>query len=106
MEPSSPLMIALTAFFAVFTALAVLTLVLYALRAVGSVSARTSTPAVASENMLTPELIAVLAAAATATLRRPIRIHAVHVHHEASVEDWSRAGRLDVMYSHRFGRRS
>jgi len=47
-----------------------------------------------------PELIAVLAAAAHAALGARVRIHQVHLR-QPSVETWARAGRMDIMFSHR-----
>lgn len=47
------------------------------------------------------EVIAVLAAAAGEALQAPVRLHQVHVHREPAVERWSRAGRVDIMTSHR-----
>ncbi len=47
------------------------------------------------------ELIAVLAAAATAALGSATRIRHVHLQRESRGENWSRAGRMDVMVSHR-----
>jgi len=49
------------------------------------------------------ELIAVLAAAAQATLGAPVRIHHVHLHRESHHRTWARAGRMDIMVSHRVG---
>ncbi len=48
-----------------------------------------------------PRLVAVLAAAAHAALGAPVRIHRVHVHRGPAVEAWSRAGRMDIMLSHK-----
>lgn len=53
-----------------------------------------------------PELIAVLAAAAHATLGVPVRIHRVRMLERSSSDNWARAGRMDVMYSHRVGPKS
>lgn len=46
-------------------------------------------------------LVAVLAAAAHAALGVPVRVHRVHVHRGRGDEEWSRAGRMDIMVSHR-----
>jgi hypothetical protein len=48
-----------------------------------------------------PELIAVLAAAATVALGRRVQVHRAHIHRERATELWSRAGRMDIMVSHR-----
>ena len=50
---------------------------------------------------LEPELLAVIAAAAREVLQAPVRVHRVHVHRGPLVEHWSRAGRMDIMISHR-----
>lgn len=50
-------------------------------------------------------LIAVLTAAAAEALGRPVQVHRVHVHRAPESDRWSRAGRLDVMISHRVGPR-
>jgi hypothetical protein len=47
------------------------------------------------------ELVAVLAAAAAEILQAPVRVHRVHVRRERGAEVWSRAGRMDIMVSHR-----
>ena len=47
------------------------------------------------------ELVAVLTAAAEAAIGRPVRVHRVHVHPRRAMELWSRAGRMDIMISHR-----
>ena len=52
-----------------------------------------------------PVLVAVLTAAATEALGRPVRVHRVHVQHAPESDRWSRAGRLDIMVSHRVGPR-
>ena len=52
-----------------------------------------------------PVLIAVLTAAAAEALGRPVQVHRVHVHRAPESDRWSRAGRLDVMLSHRGGPR-
>jgi hypothetical protein len=46
-------------------------------------------------------LVAVLAAAAHTALQRHVRIRRIHVHHGTEDENWSRAGRVDIMHSHR-----
>ncbi|MBM4319704.1 MAG: hypothetical protein FJ125_07035 [Deltaproteobacteria bacterium] len=46
-------------------------------------------------------LLAVLAAAAATALGRSVRIHRVHLHREPERDVWSRAGRMDIILSHR-----
>jgi hypothetical protein len=58
-------------------------------------------PSPAAES-LDPVLLAVITAAVSQAIGRRVRIHRVHVH-RASAERWSRAGRMDVMISHRVG---
>lgn len=55
--------------------------------------------------MADPVLVAVLTAAAAEALGRPILVHRVHVHRAPESDRWSRAGRLDIMISHRVGPR-
>ncbi|HSK09564.1 MAG TPA: hypothetical protein VK911_08305, partial [Vicinamibacterales bacterium] len=50
---------------------------------------------------LDEEMVAVLAAAAREVLGAPVRLYEVHVHRGGSTERWSRAGRMDIMISHR-----
>lgn len=50
-----------------------------------------------------PQLIAVIAAAATEALGVPVVVRRVHLH--AGADSWSRAGRMDIMDSHRIGPR-
>ena len=56
-------------------------------------------PTEASE--LDPVLIAVLTAAASEALNKPVRLYAVQLSLPEAAENWSRAGRMDVMISHR-----
>jgi hypothetical protein len=49
----------------------------------------------------TPELIAVLTAAASEALGTSVCLHRIHVHRDAAHPRWARAGRMDIMYSHR-----
>lgn len=51
-----------------------------------------------------PETLAVLAAAAAAALGSPVVVHRVHAGTPVRAQEtWSRAGRLDIMVSHRLG---
>lgn len=47
------------------------------------------------------ELIAILSAAAAEALGRPVAVRAVHIHRDAAHARWARAGRMDIMLSHR-----
>jgi hypothetical protein len=82
--------------------LSLVTLALYGLRALGRISGKrlevSGEPAGAGTD---EELAAVLAAAAHAVLRRPVRIRRIHLHHDSDDDLWSRAGRVDIMHSHR-----
>ena len=95
----NPLVIAGLAFSLVFLALGLLALLIFFLRALGERSARR--PSVVTEPDFDPELLAVLAAAAYTAFGAPVRIHRVHVHPERSGLGWERAGRMDIMLSHR-----
>jgi hypothetical protein len=57
------------------------------------------------EPEIDPALIAVLTAAASEALGRRVHVHRVHVPRAPESDRWSRAGRLDVMISHRVGPR-
>lgn len=104
----SPAGTALLAFGVVFLGMTLIALVLFALRALGRARPARS-PAAAPAGVgrelapgeLAPELVAVLAAAAQATFGPRARVHRVHVHGEPGAQSWSRAGRLDVLASHR-----
>lgn len=84
----------------VFVGMAILTAVLFALRHAANRPA--GRPVEPSEPVQDDEeLIAVLAAAAHTALGKPVRVHRVHVHRQRATELWSRAGRMDIMVSHR-----
>ena len=96
------LAVGVVAFAMVFLALGILAAVMFLLRAIAYRRAEKTAPLATEDS---PELLAILTAAARSALGRPIRIHHVHIHQEAKGEVWTRAGRLDVMFSHRLGRR-
>jgi hypothetical protein len=97
----SPGMVALVAFGLVFMALGLLAGLLFVLRAL---SVRSLKGARAPEQGgLDPDTLAVIAAAAYATLGAPIRIHRVHAHADEADESWGQAGRMDIMVSHQVG---
>lgn len=101
MTHQSPWLVALIAFTLVFVALGLLAGLLFTLRALTVRAARkVAEPAT---DALDPELTAVLAAAAYTALGAPVRIHRVHVHGEPAGQAWERAGRMDIMVSHRVG---
>jgi len=93
-----PVLVALLAFGVVMAAMLFLTALFVALRRLAGRLA--AAPPAAAEG-LTPERLAVLAAAASEALGTAVRLHRVHVHRGPVVEHWSRAGRMDVMISHR-----
>ncbi len=93
---SSPIAVAAVCFGAVMVSMTLLTAILFLLR-----SLRRPAPGALDPAGVDPELLAVLAAAATAALGRPVSIHRVHVRPLPSQEAWSRAGRMDIMVSHR-----
>jgi hypothetical protein len=97
----APYLAAAIAFAMVMAGMIVLTAVCYLLRGLGRRPPRRG----AQEGGIDEELAVVLAAAASEALGRAVSIHHIHVHREPTVERWSRAGRLDVMISHRVERR-
>ena len=103
MNDVSPGLVALTAFALVFAALGLLAALLFTLRALAVRSARQAPPPPVGAEALEPELLAVLAAGAYAALGAQVRIHRVHVHGEPAGQAWERAGRMDIMVSHRVG---
>ncbi|MBK8167463.1 MAG: hypothetical protein IPK64_16085 [bacterium] len=107
MSHLSPPLIALTAFALVFVSLGMLASLLFALRALAVRSARRKAAAAAAIGVATDgldeETLAVLAASAWMALGAPVRIHRVHVHGEPAGQAWERAGRMDIMVSHRVG---
>lgn len=54
-----------------------------------------------AEADITPQLVAVLTAAATAMLGKPVRIDAISVGKMAAQRSWSREGRREIYLSHR-----
>lgn len=105
MPQASAYLVALTAFTIVMLCMTFLTLLLYGLRALGrregapeTVPAGAPATAEAEEEQ---QLLAVLAAAAREALQAPVHVHRVHVYRDASTDRWSRAGRMDIMVSHR-----
>ncbi|MBK7770885.1 MAG: hypothetical protein IPI48_10235 [bacterium] len=105
MSHLSPGLIALTAFALVFAALGLLAGLLFTLRALAVRSARRKAAADAAPaaDGLDEETLAVLAASAWMALGAPVRIHRVHAHADEADESWERAGRMDIMVSHRVG---
>ncbi len=98
----TPAVVALVCFSIVMLAMGLLTVLIFGLRAAARAGARRAEVAKApSEGEVPEELVAVLAAAAHAALGRAVKIHRVHVGRFPGQETWSRAGRLDIMVSHR-----
>jgi len=102
------LYVALIAFAVVMTGMAFLTAVFEVLRRAGVRSVRRAASAgspagapTAEADVMDEELIAVLAAAAREALGAPVKLYKVHVHRGGEIERWSRAGRMDIMVSHR-----
>ena len=100
-----PLVVALTAFTIVMAGMAFLVVVLEVFRRIGERSTRRAAAAAAGTpppaDAMDEELVAVLTAAAREVLGAPVRLYQVHVHRGGSTERWSRAGRMDIMVSHR-----
>ena len=92
------------AFGIVLAAMLVLMAVSLALRWISARSASAArVPAPGGEPAIDPRIMAVLVAAVAEAIRRPVVIHRVHVHRDGEADRWSRAGRMDVMVSHRVG---
>jgi Na+-transporting methylmalonyl-CoA/oxaloacetate decarboxylase gamma subunit len=64
-------------------------------------AARRAEPPVDPATEVDEETLAALSAAAHAALGAPVRIHHVHLRRASEQERWSRAGRMDIMLSHR-----
>ncbi|MFB3852807.1 MAG: hypothetical protein ACE148_03160 [Vicinamibacterales bacterium] len=98
-----PLVVAALAFTVVMIGMATLTVLLYGLRRMAKRTERTAAPAAGEAGSLefAPELVAVLAAAAAAALDSPVVLHQIHVYRGPAADQWSRAGRMDIMVSHR-----
>ena len=98
----SPYVVALACMSVVMCVMALLVGVLYALQAVSRRQAASAAAAAAlPEDGITPELVAVLAAAAHAALGKSVVIRRIHVLRPAGQENWSRVGRIDILRSHR-----
>ena len=95
-----PYLVALVAFGVVMAGMTFLMGLFYALRTAGA-RLRPAPGREADEAGLDAETLAVIVAAAREALGAPVRVHRVHVHRGALVEHWSRAGRMDIMISHR-----
>lgn len=93
--------VALLAFGVVLLAMAALTAVVYLTRVAARWSAASGRgePPAAPEGV-DEETLVLLSAAAYQALKKPLRIHRVHLHREPSAETWSRAGRMDILISH------
>ena len=99
----SPYVVALACFSVVMSVMALLVGVLYAFQAVSrrqAAAAAAATAVAAPEAGITPELVAVLAAAAHAALGKAVVIRRINVR-PAGQENWSRVGRIDILRSHR-----
>jgi hypothetical protein len=98
---SDILRIAFLALAIVMSSMVLLMGVFEALRRLG-VRKQRATAADATAATFDPALLAVLSAAVAEALGRRVRIHRVQARHGAA-DRWSRAGRMDVMVSHRVG---
>ena len=97
-------LVALVCMSVVMCVMALLVGVLYAFQALtrrqAAVAAATAVSAV-PDGEVSSELVAVLAAAATAALGRSVVVRRIHVLRPAGQENWSRVGRIDILRSHR-----
>jgi hypothetical protein len=93
---------ALMTFLMVAISLALISLVLQGLKALAlAVEKRAADAGEQDDQGVDTELAVVLAAAAHAVLGPGTRIRRIHLHHGTEDELWSRAGRVDIMHSHR-----
>ncbi len=101
----APYVVALICMSVVMCVMTLLVGVLYALQAVSRRQARSAAAAAAAdavpEGEVTPELVAVLAAAAHAALGKSVVVRRIHVLRPVGQENWSRVGRIDILRSHR-----
>ena len=100
----SPGVVALVCFSVVMCVMTLLVGVLYAFQAITrrqAAAAAAAAAAPAPEGEVSSELVAVLAAAATAALGRSVVVRRIHVLRPAGQENWSRVGRIDILRSHR-----
>jgi hypothetical protein len=93
------LAIAALAFVTVMVAMFLVTGLCEAMRRLGAAVSRAEADAPPA---ISPEIVAVITAAVGEAIGRPVRIHRIHFDRGAA-ERWSRAGRMDVMISHRVG---
>jgi hypothetical protein len=96
------IVVALVTFTIVMTGMIVLALAASLLRRVGT---RLAGPAPVVPGAADPALLAVITAAASEAIGQPVAVHTLRVHRAPEIERWSRAGRMDVMVSHRVGPR-
>lgn len=100
----SPYLVALVCMSVVMCVMALLVGVLYAFQALtrrqAAAAAAAAAPALPGDGV-TPELVAVLAAAATAALGKTVVVRRIHVLRPPGQENWSRVGRIDILRSHR-----
>lgn len=95
------LSVALLAFGVVILAMGALTAVVYLTRVAARWSAaRNRGTGTAAPEGVEEETLVLISAAAYQALRKPLRIHRIHLHREPSAETWSRAGRMDILISH------
>jgi len=91
---------ALMTFLMVAVSLSLISLLLQGLKAL-ALAMEKRTAAGRDDGNVDQVLVAVLAAAAHTALKRRVRVRRIHVHHDTEDEIWSRAGRVDIMHSHR-----
>ena len=100
----TPGIVALVCFSVVMCVMALLVGVLYAFQYVSRRQAAVTATAAAAavpEDGVTPELVAVLAAAATAALGKSVIVRRINILRPTGQENWSRVGRIDILRSHR-----
>jgi Na+-transporting methylmalonyl-CoA/oxaloacetate decarboxylase gamma subunit len=100
----SPYLVALVCMSVVMCVMALLVGVLYGFQFVSRRQAAGTARAAAAavpEDGVTPELVAVLAAAAHAALGKSVVVRRINVLRRSGQENWSRVGRIDILRSHR-----
>jgi Na+-transporting methylmalonyl-CoA/oxaloacetate decarboxylase gamma subunit len=99
--------IAVVAFGVVFMGMVILTAIVFGFRRAAVREAERDEAARAAADLepaVDEETMAVISAAVACALRKPVRIHRVHLRTGPSSEAWSRAGRMDILVSHHVGK--
>jgi hypothetical protein len=90
------------AFSTVMVAMLLLSGLCEAMRRLGAAATSRAASEETESAAIEPATLAVIAAAVTEAIGRPVHIHRIRTDRGAA-DRWSRAGRMDVMISHRVG---